>query len=97
MGLKCSVKTVISVEYRDLEQFIEAETGHEYDITENEEIGNDTARTYNVDDNLSTWELKDWAEFKVGSNKQYILRTILCGLCSEGKIQPGKYLVRVSW
>jgi hypothetical protein len=97
MGLKCRVKTVISVNYKDLEHFIESETGHEYDISENEEVSNDTARAYNVDYQMDKFMAKAWAEFKAGSNKSYILNTILCGLCSEGKIHPGEYLICVSW
>jgi hypothetical protein len=84
------------VNYRDLEQFIKAETGHEYEICQ-EEVSNDTSHSYNVDNQMDEWMTKDWAEFKKGSDKQYILRTILCGLCSEGKIPPGEYLIWSSW
>lgn len=95
--LKCKVRTVISVNYNDLERFIKAETGREYEIACQEEVGNDTEHTYNVEAKLDLYNAKEWVDFKAGSKTQYILRTILCGLCLEGKLQAGEYLVRVSW
>jgi len=101
MGLKCKVKTVIEVDYGDLEQFIQAETGHEYEIPDREECDNDTARSFDGIDGNAQGRIvgfaEDWAKFKTTGEGQYILRDILEGLCSEGKIQPGDYLVEISW
>jgi len=96
-SLKCKVKTIVEVNYGDLESFIKAETGHEYEIACMEEMCNDEDHKYSVDAELDEWKAKDWEAFKNGSRRQFILRTILCGLCSEGKIPAADYLVRVSW
>jgi len=95
--LKCETKTIITVKYSDMEKFIKAETGLEYEIPYKEEYCNDTAHTFKVNAKLDEYMRNDWVEFKAGANKERILRTILCGLCLEGKIQPGDYLVKVSW
>lgn len=100
MSFKCQVKTVIEVEYGDLERFIEDETGHEYEIPDREELDNYTAKTYDVDGNAKGYIVgfaEDWAKFKADGKGNLMLRVILEGLCLEGKIQPGEYLVKVSW
>jgi hypothetical protein len=99
--LKCKVKTIVEVDYNDLERFIKAETGHEYEIPSEEECDNDTARTFDGIDGNARGHIvgfaEDWAKFKATGKGRYILRVILEGLCSEGKLQPGDYLVKVSW
>jgi hypothetical protein len=101
MDLKCKVKTVIEVSHSDLEQFIKAETGQEYEIPDREERDNYTAIPfYGVDGNARGFIIgfaEEWNTFKATGEGQCILRVILEGLCSEGKIQPGDYLVKVSW
>jgi hypothetical protein len=101
MALKAEIKTVISVNYGDLETFIKEETGHGYNIPSEEEVNNDTCLEFagidgNKQGHIVEFE-EDWAKFKTTGKCRYALRIILEGLCLEGKIQAGDYLVKVSW
>jgi hypothetical protein len=89
-------KTVISVDYCDLECFIEEETGQRVCIVSLVERSNDTDLRYNIDGDLDEYAVDDWNNFK-SSGSGCCLQVILDGLCSEGKIEAGEYLVGVSW
>lgn len=99
MPLKFQTKTYLMVEYYVLEQFIKEETGFSYEIAANEEWSNDSEHTFVINgEPLDEWNQKDWLMFKTtGRQKNYILRSILEGLCVEGKIPSGTYLVSVQW
>jgi len=93
--LKFIIGSFFCVEYRDLEQFILEETGHEYEIIPNEEFRNDSVHRYRVHADLKTHY---WEEFKTtGEQKPFNLDEILLGLCADGKISAGNYLICVSW
>jgi hypothetical protein len=93
--LPTKTETYICVGDSDLEWFIKQETGHEVCISELANCGNDTNLVYNVE-TIKDLYIEDWNEFKA-SGERCGLITILDGLCGEGKIKPGKYLINVSW
>jgi hypothetical protein len=93
--LPTKTETYICVNYSDLEFFIKQETGHEVCIAELACCNNDSNLTCNVKV-ISGFFIDYWNEFK-SSGQHCGLGTILDGLCSEGKIKPGKYLINVSW
>lgn len=101
--MKFTTKTIRSVNYNDLDESISeflkekgAKTS-EFEIVAYEELGNDSAQTFNVGK-------YDWAVPSEG-DKQEILdgklhwRTgkILEWMCSEEKIPAGDYVVEISW
>jgi hypothetical protein len=100
-------KTIIEVDYKDLQNFIFENSGVEYDIVSKEEMNNDSIKTfviyepdienksyqYIIESQLEIW--KKVKEEKLISC--FVLEAILQGLCSEGKIESGNYLVKVSW
>lgn len=97
-ALKCVTETIHSVSDYDLETFIREQTGHSYEIVPNEEWGNDSQHRFTLDGKLDEWNVKDWEAFKsTGEQKNYQLRTILDGLCADGKLAAGTYLINVSW
>jgi hypothetical protein len=96
--LKVSEDKFFCVEYRDLEQFILEETGYEYEIVANEECRNDSVHRFRVRAPESEYANHYWDHFKAtGEQKPCYLGEILQGLCADGKIQPGNYLVCVCW
>jgi len=98
MSLKCVIETVIKVDYSDLEEFILNETGHAYDIVPNEEWGNDEQHRIVLDGQLDEWDLQRWNDFKNSvEEKRYGTRCLMNGLCAEGKLVAGIYLINVSW
>lgn len=98
MNLKVKTEAVHVVELNDLEQFIRQTTGHTYEIVPNEEWGNDQYHRFEIDDKLGGYKKEEWEAFKLtGVEHQYRLHTILSGLCMDGHLAPGIYLINVSW
>lgn len=98
MTLKCKTETVNVVEVDDLERFIRETTGHAYEIVPNEEWGNDEQHRFEIDGQLEDSNLEDWKAFKYdGEQHQYRTQTILNGLCKDGYLLPGTYVINVSW
>jgi hypothetical protein len=101
MKLKHEVETVYSVEYRDLEEFIEKHTGHRYEVVQATETGNDsTVRTsvpeqIDPDDYLMT-EIK---EFNIkGWEGGWMDPSVpLAALRLKGLVEPGTYLIHICW
>lgn len=91
--LKTERKTYICVCDYELEAFIKEKTGHEFCIVSNVECGNDTELSYRVGPNT---DLDDWNEFKETGSGCYLPK-ILDGLCTDGLIDAGDYLITVSW
>jgi hypothetical protein len=98
MTLKCKTETVNTVEVDDLEQFIKETTGYAYEVVPNEEWSNDEQHRISVDGTLADYQHEDWKAFKYdGEVSSYRLQTILNGLCADGHLPSGTYVINVSW
>lgn len=97
--LKSRTETIIRVQYYDLDSFIQEVTGQkDYECVAGEEWGNDSEHRFNIDGKLSEFDKPEWDKFKAGNGKHnYMMQTILDGLCADGHIPAGTYLVSVSW
>lgn len=97
-ALKLVTETIHKVDSYDLEEFIEKVTGHTYEIVASEEWSNDSQHRFTVEAKLDKWNKEDWNTFKAtGEAECYRLRAILNGLCADGHIPAGNYLVTVCW
>ena len=98
--LKRLTKSYICVETIDLEAFIKETTGQEYDIRSQEELFKDH-KIYHVsrfDGLTGAIVTTQWEAFKAGTyNRIFLLEVILDGLCTEGKIPAGEYLIEAPW
>lgn len=98
MKLEHTKKTVIEVDYSDLEDFIEENYNVEYNIIAGEETGNDEYLSYTIKNeyltNYDYLNLRKWTET---GNGMYLLSNILQDLCVKGLIEEGNYLIHVSW
>lgn len=99
MKLKHTKETIIRVEYYDLEEFASKIYGlQEYNFAAVEECGNDSSHSFDVDGNLDDYDVEEAEKIKnehtVDSYQNYILLNLLC---KEGHIEPGNYLINVSW
>ena len=97
--LKATTKTYIEVDYGDLDNFINAcFPGAEYECAVFEEWGNNTKHSIMVDGNLCCSDADDYAEFKSTLKpEQWRLRRYLNGMCADGLIPAGTYLISVYW
>ncbi len=98
MDLKVRTETTRVVDYKDLDAFIRHHTGRDYNCVADEEWGNDSQHSFTVAPLKADYNRRDWDAFKAGTRGEgYMLGTILDGLCSEGKLPAGNYLVEVCW
>jgi hypothetical protein len=100
--LNCHRKSVFTTEYTDVERFIDKEFGVGFDDTYElpcmEEKGNDVYMDFDVDGELSEYELKEIEEMQqLKKYKQWNTRNILNYLCFQDKLEPGEYVVHISW
>lgn len=95
--LNTTKETVFTVDYGEVERFIKEETGHEYDIPCCEELSNDTTLKLNIDANAREFDKRYYERHKAGKSQILALRNILVCLCAEGKLEPGKYVISISW
>jgi hypothetical protein len=97
MVLRCKKKTVIEVDYNDLDNFIADAYG--LDTFEGTlESPNDSVHDYEVTGKVDEYQQEDIVEAIANKNTEYyMLGPILNDLCSKGKLEAGCYLVRVCW
>jgi hypothetical protein len=96
--LKCQKKTVIEVDYGDLDRFIQEVYGHEYEIVADQELGNDCCKSVTVKkEKLNQWEQADLDMFISTGIYRYMLHTILSDLCNRDLLEPGEYVIEISW
>lgn len=100
MGMKLNMRTKMThyVDYCDLESFISKVYGLNISISAIEETGNDTTLAYDLDGELSSWEMEEFAAILADpNNAQYQLRLIMNKLVADEKIPAGSYNVWISW
>jgi hypothetical protein len=100
-SLKVEKRTIMRVDYKDLENFIFEKFGFKYSIPYSEDCINNT----NLEFSVAKGKLEDWQrtayERWLGVNshetQSYLLGVILQVLCNGDLIEPGEYLVNVCW
>lgn len=103
LKLKYREKLVLQVDYNDLNEFITQAYGltQPYEVVAEEEWGNDQSHTLLVEKReLDEDELEDIVTMEATKGKRipsYTTSTLLDDLCNKGLIEPGEYLVRVTW
>ena len=97
--LKCKTKTVIEVDYNDLDEFISEIYGVDYEIVSDEELNNYSMKSFDIKkESLGAYDQRCFNNWKVDSNnEQFMARTILTDLCNRELIPEGEYLIDVSW
>lgn len=92
--IKHIIKTVIEVDYQDLEKLIEEVYElKEFNLASSEEYSNNTALLNKVDGEVSVYELE-----KILRRETYLMtRIYMNDLCRRGHLEKGEYLIRISW
>jgi hypothetical protein len=90
-------EVVYRADYSDVERWIKAEYGHEYDIVAQEELSNNSSWSGIVSDGeQKQWEKDELNAFKLTGRSTY-LEHILNDMCAGGVISPGDYIIDVCW
>ena len=97
--LKVKKETVIRVDAYDLNDFVKKVTGKEFESQCYLDGGHDSDHRFIVDgwdknSDLDQFYIKEWDLFKKGG-KDPSVQVVLDGLCSEGFIEEGIYLISV--
>ena len=92
--LKAEKLTAWYVDYNDLDKFLSKVFDVDYEVVAYEELGNDVAKTFNVESK----PLDDYYKKKLEQKSlHYMTALLLDEACHRGLIEPGKYVVKVSW
>jgi hypothetical protein len=101
MDLKYEIKSVITVDYDDLDEFLTKRFNlpEDYEVVAMEELGNDMVKSIDV----SKKELDKYDQRYIDAitkDKEvelYNTGVLLCHLCNLGEIPEGEYLIEISW
>lgn len=103
MELKCETETINKIDAHDLNNFVSYVWENRFkkqpvDCCIYLEAPNDSTHYFNVNPVIDKWDEKCIEEFyRCGSIEYYSMGKILNLLCMEGHIEPGRYLIQVSW
>ena len=96
--LACQKVCYTEVKYHDLDDFIQEVYGHEFSCVADQEWNNDTKKTVWAEkENLALYDQVKLDEFVKEGKYNFSLHVILSDLCNRGLMEPGKYLVSISW
>ncbi len=96
--LKCEKKTVIHVDYRDLEKFLTEVYGQKFEFVVDQEATNYTSYEFNISkEQLDAWDTDQLTKFQRGSQPGFVAQILLTDCCNKNLIEPGLYIVKVFW
>lgn len=97
--LTCSKEVMVTVEYGDLEEFITKVYGlKEWSFVADQECGNDSQHSFDVDGKVEEYDLEEIKEFQEKKvQSQFLTPVLLNDCCAKGLIEKGEYLIRVCW
>lgn len=96
--MKIKTVTLNEVDFNELNRAVSAHFGQCYEVVSDEELSNDSSKEVTVERKpLNEWEAQRVEKFRTTGKGQYLLHRLLQQMCNEGKIEPGKYLVKISW
>lgn len=98
MKLKTKKVEYFEVDYGDLEAFIEEVYGQEFNLACDQETGNDTALTMEVKkERLGEYDRDKIDRWIRDGEESYMFRVLMFDLCNKDLIEPGNYVIEISW
>lgn len=103
--LEVKKKTVIEVEYHNFEQFIiavyniPAQKYYTWSVVADQEAGNNSVLSFDVSkkEPLDEFDQADIEKFTGSGQGQYMTQNLLQDLVNQDLIEPGEYLIDISW
>ena len=98
-SLKTKRVSYLKVSYREIERFICKVYGiPHYNIVATEEWSNDSQHRVRAEKGeLDQWDLEKLDKVKSGREPSFSFRAVMTDLCNRDLIEPGDYLIDVSW
>lgn len=96
----CYKKMVVfMVRYTALEAHIREFFGNpNWEIVDDLECSNGTTHEIDVTDSPpDAWDLMHLEQIRAGKQTNYCLRILMHEMCRSGELEPGTYMVKVSW
>ncbi len=92
-------KTVIEMEYGELETLVKEALGQPFEFVPDQEASNDSTHSFSVDgSDPDDYDQKKVDEFiKHGKWSNWLALPLMNTLCKMGKLEKGEYLVNVCW
>ncbi len=97
MKLPYEEKTFRHVDYGDLDEFLSFHTGRPYESCCMEEWNNDSSKEMRIDGKLEDYQRRAVEKFINTGQGSYLTRALLNHLCADGILEPGDYLINISW
>jgi len=100
---KSLIKTKIihEMDYNDLDKLITSVYGQEFEFVCDQEMCNDTSKTFNIDGQeypaLLQYREENVKKFRETGKGSFLASALMQDMCSVGIIPPGDYLIKVSW
>jgi len=96
--LECKKKTVIKVDYGDLESHIKEIYGHELSIVADQETDNDESIDIVVkEEEIIGCDFDEVKAFVETGEYRYLLHTLMTHMCNEGHLEEGNYIISICW
>lgn len=102
--LRKEEKKIIKVHDDALDNFVRRiynirnQHGQYYSFVEVQECGNDSSHEFRVDGQISDYHLPNANQLRQGNMPRYYSNSLILNmLCADGYIEPGDYLISVSW
>jgi len=95
--MKTRIKTYHVVDYVDFNEFASDHYGREVDFVAITESSNDIEHSFSPDGVMRDYDKEELNEWLAHDSDWVSIPTILDDLVAKGLIEPGNYLIRVSW
>jgi len=92
-----STKTIHVVDYSDFEKFVESIWGGSFEFVAIEEAHNDSEHLYQATGDIIDSYEADLEDIRNGEYENYCTQEVFNLLVDEKYIEPGTYLIKVSW
>lgn len=97
--LKCKKEVVFLVDYNDLDKAIQRYFGRaDYNSVAANEWNNYSSYEFDVDSHVDDYSMGKIDKFRAGTGwGAHITEALLCKMCADNVIEPGRYIVKVYW
>lgn len=95
LDFKHTIKSVIEVDYYEIDRIISKAYSVEYELAQVEELMNDVTKSISVDGRyIDDYVIK---ELEAGKVPMYSLSNALNDMFNKGLIPKGTYMINISW